>query len=201
MFLPSEIGLRINNFSYTGRDGRQRFLVSSVETINTSQGRAEVLDTPRELWPGGLLASLFLSELLVLFYLLWGKRNGFKTLLGITNSLLGFFFGIAGSVLFFMTFFTDHDYTYNNSNVFFVNPLFLAAIPFGLTFAFSSSDKKSTNSRRLLEALWIYIFIGGAITLAINFTPVFYQQDYVTHALLLPLTLTMIFTIARLKRL
>jgi len=112
--------------------------------------------------------------------------------LGLVQSFLGLFFGIAGSMLFFLTFFTDHDYTYHNSNIFFVNPLFLAAIPLGLIFAFTRNEKKRFVAALVSRAFWSFILLGGFLTMAIKLSPAFYQQNQVTQALVLPIALTML---------
>ena len=113
---------------------------------------------------------------------------------------MGFVFGIAGSMLLFMTFFTDHDYTYNNINILFVNPLFLAAIPLGYIFAFTPDDKKRFTAVRILKILWTYVFLGAFITIVIKLFPTFYQQNQVTQALIMPLALALIFIFTRLSR-
>jgi len=196
MFLPSEIGMRIADYRYKDSYGNERNLVSQVETLNKSIGRPIVLDVPRKQWPRELFVSLVFSALLVSFYLFWGKKKSkeksLKIFLGLAQSSLGLFFGVAGSLLFFLTFFTDHDYTYHNSNIFFVNPLFLAAIPLGFTFAFTRNEKKRFVATLLSCAFWSYILLGGFLTMAIKLFPAFYQQNQVTQALVLPIALTML---------
>ena len=196
MFLPSEIAMRITDFRYTGPDGESRPLVSAVEVLNRSKGRPAVLDVPRLQWPRELAASLFFCGILVFLYKLLGKRKGFKVFLGILQSLLGLFFGIAGSALFFMSFFTNHDYTFHNSNILFVNPLFFAAIPLGLSFAFTGNEKKRFFAASLLRAFWTYVLLGGILTMVIKLSPAFYQQNQITQALVLPIALVMIFILA-----
>jgi len=190
MFLPSEIAMRIKDYHYIDSAGNDRSLVSSVEVMNRSFGRPVVLDTPRKQWPRELFASLVFSALIVSVYLFFGKKK--FVILGLAQSLLGLFFGISGSVLFFMTFFTDHDYTYHNSNVFFVNPLFFAAVPLGLIFAFTNNEKKRFVATRLSRAFWTYILLGGLLTMVIKLSPAFYQQNQVTQALVMPVALALL---------
>ena len=201
MFLPSEIAMRIKDFHYTGPDGRDRALVSSVEVIHRSQGRPAVLDVPRLQWPRELMVSALFSAVLFALYLLREKFKAFRIVMGLIQSLLGLFFGIAGSALFFMTFFTNHDYTYHNSNIFFVNPLFFAAIPLGLIFAFTKNEKKRFVVTRVSRIFWSYIFLGGLLTMVIKLFPAFFQQNQVDLALILPIALTMVFIMARLSSL
>jgi hypothetical protein len=192
MFLPSEIAMRITGYHYRDSAGNERALVSSVEILNKSIGRPVVLDVPRKQWPRELFASLVFSALLVFACLFWGKKDFTKIFLGLVQSFLGLFFGLAGSLLFFLTFFTDHDYAYHNSNVFFVNPLFFAAITLGLIFAFTINEKKRFLTARLSRVFWTYILLGGLITMLIKLSPSFYQQNQVTQALVLPIALTML---------
>jgi hypothetical protein len=200
MFLPSEIAMRISDFRYTDSGGNVRPLVSSVETVNTSVGRPGVLDVPRNPWPEALLVSFLFSQFLVVLYLFLRGSKAFKITIGIIQSILGLFFGIAGSVLFFMTFFTDHDYTYHNINILFVNPLFLAVIPLALIFAFTADEKRRNVCGRILKFFWIYVFLGALLTIVIKIFPAFYQQNQVTQALVMPVALMLTFIMYRLGR-
>ena len=200
MFLPSELAMRAVNFSYTGPDGRPRPLVSSVEHLYKAVGRPAVLDVPRLQWPRELAFSLLVSAALLLLYRFRGSLKGFRIIMGSLHTLLGFFFGVVGSLLFFMTFFTNHDYTFHNANIVFVNPLLLAAVPLGLIFAFTRKDRKRLIAASLLRILWSYVLLGGILTMVIKLFPAFYQQNQVDQALILPLALTMAFIMARLNR-
>ena len=200
MFLPSEIAMRAMEFHYTDAGGKDRALVSSVEVLNRSKGRPAVLDVPRIQWPRELMFSVFISGLIVLLYLFRGKEKGFMVFMGVLQSLLGLFFGIAGSALFFMSFFTNHDYTYHNSNIFFVNPLLLAIIPIGIIYAFTKDAKRRFVAARLLRAFWTYVVLGGLLTMVIKLSPSFYQQNQVDQALVMPLAFTLLVIMARLGR-
>lgn len=201
MFLPSEIALRAGEFSYAAPDGGVKKLVSSVEVVNRAAGRPAVLDVPRRQWPRELVFSLLFSGVIVLSFVLKGKERGYRVFTGILQSLLGLFFGAAGSVLFFMTFFTNHDYTFRNSNILFVNPPLLAAIPLGLIFAFTKKERKRFICIQVSRALWVYVVLGGLLTMLIKLSPSFYQRNQVDQALVLPLALTMVFLLFTLGRL
>jgi hypothetical protein len=194
MFLPSEIGKRIAGFTYTDDSGLERRLVSSVDVLNRAVNRPPVLDVPRAQWPRELVLGLFLAALLLFFSLLEKKTPPLgRVLRGLSQSLLGFFFGAAGSLLFFMIFFTNHDYTYGNINLLFINPLLLAAIPLGLVSALGGDPGRRLAVDRWLRALWTYVFLGGLLTLALRVLPGFYQQNQVTLALVLPFALVLSF--------
>ncbi|MDR1445382.1 MAG: DUF4105 domain-containing protein [Treponema sp.] len=192
MFLPSEVGTRIGEFSYTDENGAARKLVSDIEVGNRSVNRPPVLDKPRLQWPRELCLGVFIA--LVLFLIrFFGRNPKFKkaeTALrrtdGILQAGLGLFFGIAGSLLFFLTFFTDHDYTWHNSNVIFVNFLLLAAVPLGIIRAFSAQSRRRFMAERFLEFLWTYVFLGGLVSILIKLSPGFWQQNQVTQALVMP---------------
>jgi hypothetical protein len=202
MFLPSEIGRRIADFRYTDASGTERNLVSSVEVLNRAVNRPAVLEVPRKQWPRELVLGLGIAVFLAVLFLVRKKRPGpGRVLWGISQSLLGLFFGGAGMVLFFMSFFTNHDYTWHNSNVLFINPLLLAAVPMGILVARAKEKRKRLFPEQFLRALWTYVFLGGLLSMVIKLSPAYYQQNQVTQALVLPFTLVLSFIPRWVKRL
>ncbi|GHV42400.1 membrane protein [Spirochaetia bacterium] len=192
MFLPAEVGSRISDYRYTDDDGLERQLVSGVEIVNRAVKRPAVLDFPPRQWGRALIVGLFIAALLIVLKILRakGSRPG-EALFGIAQAALGLFFGIAGIVLFFMTFFTNHDYTFHNINVLFINPLVFAALPLGILYAAAPGPVKRLRRGRLLAYLWTYVFVAGIITMVIKVLPFFYQQNQVTQALVLPFALVL----------
>jgi hypothetical protein len=196
MFLPSEIGRRIEDFRYRDSGGAERRLVSSVEVLYRAVNRPPVLEVPRRQWPRELLLALILGA--VFFTVRMGgikkpeKKAFSRIFLGIGQSLLGVFFGAAGLILFFLIFFTNHDYAYHNSNLLYVNPLLLAALPLGICLA-GRDPKRSRAAGQLLKGLWTYVFFGGLLSMGIKLFPWFYQQNQVTQALVLPIALSLSF--------
>jgi hypothetical protein len=241
MFLPAEIGTRIQEFSFPGASGETRALVSSVEVVNQAQNRPRVLERPKAQWgklalglalaavawalvfsvdavnrakgrrpekpaarqgtrtPGSALAgaALFAAGVSVNK----GGKNPFRVLLGLYQAALGFFFGTAGLLLYFMMLFTNHDYTYHNSNALFVHPLLLAALPLGLIYAFTRNEGKRHVCRLLLTTLWTIVFAGGILSMAIKLLPPFYQQNQPTQMLVLPFAFVLSCIPGQLKRL
>jgi hypothetical protein len=205
MFLPQEVGNRILDFTYTDPDGVERKLVTKVEELNRAVKRPAVLDVPRQQWPRELVLGLALSALIAFLVLLKRRKPAVSRVsLGLLQSFLGFFFGIAGSVLLFMTFFTNHDYTYHNINIIYVNPLLFAALPLGILYARGSgavgragdsvvgtADGDRFSPARLLRVLWTYVFLGGVFTLLLRALPGIYQQNQVTLAMVLPFAFTL----------
>jgi thiamine transporter ThiT len=202
MFLPSEIASRIEDFSYTDSRGIERKLVSSSEIFYTAVGKPGVLEQPGREWWRELFAGIILALLFIIFHFMEkkpGPARAARILSGLSQSLLGLFFGATGLLLFFLTFFTNHDYTYHNTNVIFVNPLLFAAIPLGLSFAFRRDPKKRDNAAFLLKILWTYVFLGGILTIALKFFSGFYQQNQATQALVLPFAFVLSFFMFRKK--
>jgi ABC-type multidrug transport system permease subunit len=186
MFLPSEVGRTIADFRYIDSGGTERKLVSSVEFLNKASGRPGVSEQPPSM-TSGIIAGILLAALFIFFKLQEARqKNLFRIFSCLSQSLLGLFFGITGFLLFFLSFFTNHDYTFHNSNVIFVNPLLFAAIPLGIICAFSKNAARRSRTDFLLKLLWTYVAIGGLLTIAIKLLPNFYQQNQVTQILFIP---------------
>jgi len=190
MFLPSEVGNRIEEFWYTDNEGVSRKLVTSVEVLNRAEGRPKVLDVPRKQWPRELAFSLVLSAIFGAFFFLQAKniRAG-RILAGLSMSLTGLFFGIAGILLYFLNLFTNHDYTYQNANMLFCSPFLLAGVPFGIGYAFAKKMSKFFIYALLSRILWLLTALGIFLSMAIKLLPAFYQQNLTDQMLMLPLSL------------
>jgi len=190
MFLPSEVGKRIEDFWYTDVNGEEKKLVTSKETVYKAVGRPMVLDVPRKQWPRELFFSLGLSVIFGFFFFLQKKnfRIG-KILAGVSMSLTGLVFGIAGLLLYFMNLFTNHDYTFQNYNMLFGTPLLLAAVPLGIYYAFTKKADKQIFYDALLRLVWLVTALGIFVSMAIKLLPAFYQQNLTDQMLMLPLAL------------
>jgi predicted membrane protein len=204
MFLPSEIALRIKDFSYTDASGIERKLVSHTEVLNRAKGRPIVLDAPPQYLSRELILGLCIAVLLSFLRFIPAARPArkqsemnekwvrvFRNIFGTAQSLLGLFFGIMGLLLFFMAFFTNHDYTSNNNNLLFVNPLLLTAVPAGFIYGFTGKSKKRLTAKLFLTILWTIIFFAGLTTIVIQLFPNSYQQNQPTQLLVLPFVLVL----------
>ncbi|MDR1256804.1 MAG: DUF4105 domain-containing protein [Spirochaetaceae bacterium] len=194
MFLPSEVGRILRTFHYIDDDGTEQPLLASVEVVNTATGRRPVLDSPPVWW---LYTPYFgaAAALVLLAFMFVAKKHPLRgrILLSLSQTLLGLVFGLAGTVAFFMAFFTNHDYSWNNINIVFVNPLLLAAVPLGCIAAFSKKERRRVLCGRLLKGLWTYVFWGGILTLLISLIPGYAQQNLATVALVAPFALVISF--------
>jgi len=190
MFLPSEVGKRIDEFWYADSNGKARKLVSSAETFYRAKGRPIVLDVPRKQWPRELAFSLALSAIFCFFFFLQYKKKRAGTVLaGISMSLCGLVFGVAGLLLYFMSIFTNHDYTYNNINMIFCTPLLLAAVPYGLCYALTKDQDRRIKYDIILRIIWLLSFFGIIISMLIKLLPWFWQKNLTDQMLMLPVAL------------
>jgi len=202
MFLPSEVARNITDFSYKDRDGVSGNLVSDVNTVYNSFGRPAVLDIPRKQWPREFAFSLFLSLFLGLLFFIQVKSPPVgQVALGICHSLFGLIFGTAGFLLFFMNVFTEHDYTYHNINLFFCNPLLLAAFPLGIRYASADNYNKRLFAETSLRVIWLLTALGVFLSMLVKLSPNIWQQNLTDQMLILPVALTLSLEPAGLSRL
>jgi hypothetical protein len=201
MFLPAEIGARISEFEYTDERGIAHPLVINKEVVYQVEDRPPVLDSPRTQWPWELAFSLLVVVVLgVLFHVQSKAPAAGQVLLGITHSLFGLFFGGVGLLLFFMSGFTSHDYTYHNANLFFANPLLLIAFPVGLRYAASRTYDSRLRAEFMLRLLWLLVVVGIVISMLIKLSPRFWQDNMTDQMLMLPIALALSLEPAGLRR-
>jgi hypothetical protein len=180
----------IEEFSYSDSSGVIRRLVTGAEVVNKAEGRPPVLDIPRKQWPRELFFSLVLSAVFSFFFFLQAKNCGVgRVLAGLSMSLSGFVFGVAGLLLYFMSIFTNHDYTYHNANMIFSSPLLLAAIPLGIRYALIKDDGKRFLCATLLRLIWLLSVLGVFISMLIKLLPQYWQQNLTDQMLMLPIAL------------
>jgi hypothetical protein len=188
MFLPHEVGDLIGEFEYTDATGKLRKLVSSVEVVNQAVKRPQILKTPPQQWVGTLALGLVLAGAFAFLIIAQKRRPAHWRLvvMAVSQSILGLFLGVAGTVLYFMSFFTDHDYCYHNANVLFITPLLLAAVPLGIIVARNRVPKRCVFAGHLLRGVWTVAFLGCVLSMLIKLSPAFFQQNQMTLALVMP---------------
>ncbi len=188
MFLPSELEKQALAFSYRDDAGIMVPLVAETLIYSAAEDRPPVLDSPPKHWPITLIAGVVLGGLVV-FLRLWAKQDCIGLQL-----LLSFFMGVLGSLLAFMSLFTDHGVTYWNENLFLANPLLL--VIFGLLIARIVTKRKAGkndslwSSHRLAEGGWTILFGLGLLLIVLKLFPSFHQQNWLTLWALLPLYLS-----------
>jgi hypothetical protein len=197
MFLPVELGRNITGFSYIDESGNRRALVSGVEVVNRTKNRRAVLDAPRAQWPRTLAAGLTAAVLAAMIIPLRKKRpRAGRLLRGLSQSLLGLASGGMGTLLFFASRAAERDYMRHNSNLLFVNPLLLAAIPLGICAALNKTivigGKKVLDAERGLWFMWLYVCAAGFAAGLANLIPRLRQDNLPTLVLLLPSALVFV---------
>jgi uncharacterized protein YqhQ len=96
--------------------------------------------------------------------------------------------------------FTDHDYTYHNTNFLFCSPLLLVAVPLGIRYAVSKNYNSRLRCEFTLRLLWLLVVIGIFVSMLIKLFPWFWQDNLTDQMLLLPIALTLSLEPAGLKR-
>ena len=202
MFLPSEAARNIADFEFVDPDGAVRRLVSHREEVFISHGRPPVLEAPLRQWPRQLVFSLALSLFLgLLFWVQLKKSAAFgQVALGVCHSLFGLLFGGAGLMLFFLANFTEHDYTFNNANLLFANPLLLALVPLGIRYAVSDNYHKRLRPELVIRLLWLFVVFGIFASMLIKLSPGFWQDNLTDQMLKLPIALTLALEPVGLRR-
>jgi peptidoglycan/LPS O-acetylase OafA/YrhL len=200
MFLPAEVGKRIENFYYTDFNGNSQKLVSSIENVYKAKSHPAVLEKPRQQWLFELAFSLVLSLIFAFFFFLQTKKKKAGGIMaGISMIFCGLVFGFASLTLYFLNLFTNHDYTYQNTNMIFCTPLLLVTVPFGIIYAFTKNQKKRQVTGELLRLIWLLSVLGVFISMLIKLLPGFYQDNLTDQMLILPIALTFTLQPAGLK--
>jgi hypothetical protein len=180
MFLPRKIEEYISTFHYRDEQGRTVPLVRDTSLYSEAPHRADVIDDP----PGPLVYMVALgvgmavaAMCLMRFSLRW---------YGVYTTFFSFIFGILGSIMFFMSFFTNHTVTYANENLLFINPLVLAAVPFAI-------GVWRRKKRALVILALLYSLLAGSIVVSIilKSVGVLYQDNVEFLLFFLPIHLVL----------
>jgi hypothetical protein len=190
MFLPSVAADCINNFSYIDARGVSRKLVSDTEIIYRVRDGYPLPDTPPRRLAQSLAAGIIIALFLVMLFFVQARFpvTG-RAAVGVTYSLFGLLSGAAGLLLFIVSFFTSHDYTFHNANLLFCNPLLLVAVPLGIKYAVSADNKKRIFAERSLRLLWTLSVTGIIVSALIKLLPVFRQENLPYQIFMLPVAL------------
>ena len=183
MFLPSELGTRLEEFTYIDFYGNEQRLFESLEIKNLAENRHAVLDSPRAEWPRVLIFSCIIALALCVLTVFRSKESKAAHFIwALAQGSIGLFFGIAGTLLFFMSFFTNHDYTYRNITLLFINPLPLAAMPLGILYLRALSSMDHYKWENAIKTIWSLVFGFGIISILIN---IFLRQKNIMDLVLI----------------
>ena len=133
MFLPTRLEEHLGEVSTVDPRGGERKIVSEYVRFNESVGRRTIPESAPPLAKSTIPAALIYG-IIALFgcvFAFFRIKVG-AIILGSHIVLTGALTGILGTLLFFMSLFTDHVVTYGNENLIYTNPLSLALIVVGI---------------------------------------------------------------------
>lgn len=171
MFLPAilekavvEYGLETGLVSKDGIIGDD-ILIQANNTVKTTSSIEPKPNTMYSLLLGASLA-------LVAFVLLWTSKRGLYKVYAFSVNLV---FGLMGTLLLFMMVFTNHNVTWYNENILFINPiLIIVAVK-----SFMLKDISNSKAKRL--SIWyktLLAIIGILIILKMFFSSIFIQDNW-----------------------
>lgn len=184
MFLPEVMGQYVSTFSYRNSSGETVPLVSEINVLNKAEGRRIIpSEYKKPILPALLLGLFLFSPILFLNIKVSGKR---RRLYGVLNIALALLIGLIGSVLLFLAGFTDHSYSYDNLNLFMINPVALFAIPAAILYI-----QKGEPWRKRLDMLWLIQSVSAMIMIAIKILTPVRQDNLIEILVFLPVLIAL----------
>ncbi len=196
MFLPDILEEYVQQVTFTDSTGHSQAL-AGTPTYWFKAERPPVPETvPHDEWPT-LIFALVLSA--AILFTAWRQSRRpfrwFTLIFSLYNFLIGLFFGLIGSVLFFLMFFTEHDVTFGNENLFLAHPLSLAIAVCAIFLA-----REKNWAWRSLKYLWLLQFLGALVLIILKILlPSFDQQNLMAFCLILPIDLSMVISFYLLR--
>ena len=148
------------------------FSLEKETILNGSGNYSEASDKPQSNILFSLLMGLVLGGVSLALILLGYRRANY-----IYSGVVEIVFGLLGSVLFFMMFFTNHDVTWCNENLIFVNPLLLVLA----VFSFMATCKKKADKWGRVVSIshkMIFGIIVLLVILKLIAHNIFFQQNW-----------------------
>lgn len=199
MFLPDQL-MRVFQNSTNPEPGnsliRERLELIPQNRSPFFNEKIEIPQTSLREWIVGLGAGLIIAFLAVLYLKavppLSPVKNGPS---GINSSdklsakiypavtaIMGGFFGLLGTILFFMAVIADHKDVYWNENFFLLNPLTITLLPLGLLRIFG-------RARRLFAGVSFFCGVTACTGIVLKLLPAFDQGNAQQIRVLLPMLL------------
>jgi len=193
-FLPDELERQVQALQITREDGSRVPAVKRQFNWYTAK-RPSTLEEPPRWTPLLLLAGLVLGAAAVLCGA-WARGGGRlpRVLLGLEASAATLVLGVLGTVMALL-WFTDHAVGPRNQNLFFVNPLTLAAFPCAVM-----STLGSKRGARALRAILAVLAVTSLLGIAVKVLPAFDQDNWNVMALLVPWNLGLAFGVVWSRR-
>ncbi len=197
MFLPDVLEQYVQEVTYTDSSGQPQAL-AGIPTYWFKADRPPVPQTvPHDEWPTLIIASILAAVVLLAS---WRQRRRpfrwFTLVFSLYNFLIGLFLGLVGSVLFFVMFFTEHDVTFGNENLFLAHPLSLGIAVLAI---FLASEKNW--AWRGLKYLWSLQLVGALLLIVLKIIlPSFDQDNFMAFCLILPIDVSMVVSFYLLRQ-
>jgi hypothetical protein len=174
MFLPAEMARGVENLQTTDEKGNRVPFVKDKQIYHKAAGRPAVPEYPPPNWQYGLFAGLLLG---VIAFFLKGRGRTIFSL------IFSFLLAVPGLLLFFMAFFTDHNYTHWNVNLLFINPLLFVTFALSIRQLAIKTDKENYHALRIC---WIITFAGAILSVLMKIIPLCRQDNWSTLLIVLP---------------
>lgn len=185
MYRPEAFRNQLNEFVYTDSDGNTKPIVSSSTPRYLAQGRPVIPAEVPPVWLFGVYTGLGLAAVYWLLHKLRQRSGKARIPLGLYQILLGFVMIILCYASLFFQIFTDHDVASWNENILMVHPLSVFLFIAGI-----QTLKKQGDPQKHEQRMWMISMIGYGLTLILKATGVFYQQNWITFWMFLPISVT-----------
>ena len=171
MFLPEHLEEHVAALTVSEPNGKPVPLVLNTVVFNRAVGRRPIPEVASPLWIPSLTVGLIVGGLMLIGALIRYRfdRTG-AIIQGTVFAIAGFVAGLLGTLLFYMSLFTDHTVTYGNENLVYTNPLALVLIVAGILIA-----RRKPISRRFglyatasFVALTVLLVLGKLIFPSLN---------------------------------
>ncbi|MEA1911004.1 MAG: DUF4105 domain-containing protein, partial [Spirochaetota bacterium] len=180
MYLPDTLEKVIKDFKYKNSKGKIVPLVDSINIIYKDEDRVRIPESYTPPYGRAVIISLLLSSFIVL--LNYQSRKNHKIPFVALNIFLGLVLGLLGSVLLFLVAFTDHTYSFNNLNLFMINPIALFVIPSAILYLIKGSKWRSK-----LDMLWYIQLVSALIMIILKASTPVKQDNLLEIILILPI--------------
>ncbi len=192
MFLPDEIPLYLEALTISsGPDAGKKVIISDTIT-HRPEAYTPPPAKPGASWPYAAAFGLLLGGILIAGRFIPSRLIPAAFLFQIIFRTVLLLAAVAGSILFFISLFTDHSVAHNNWNLLLLNPLHLLSLAAPYKRSAPGTDVKK-RKRSLLLLPWLFT-AGAAVLLGISGIVKLISQDLIQiAAFLLPLSLGILF--------
>ena len=199
-FLPYELMNNLQNFKYRDSSGvLKNIVIDRVEKLPPGKkaqlgsgglinGDSSRIRTKKPItWLLALFFGLITGTIGALLFLFGTKNRAIRIIGGIYTATLILLLFVISLILFYMSFFSSHDVTYNNVNLILVNP-------FTMLFGFLVSVFYAANvgkAQKIYTLFWILMAVVGLSELVMKLFGLYVQDNLMILSALLPLFVMM----------